>query len=72
MNLTKLSVNMNDGTRDALKWLALEESTSYTEVVRKAISLYHFYKREQLKGSDLVFWDKDKEGFYKLEFGDEE
>lgn len=72
MNLTKLSVNMNDGTRDELKWLALEESTNYTEVVRRAISLYYFYKREQLKGNDLVLWDKDKEGFYKLEFGEEE
>lgn len=72
MNLTKLSVNMNDGTRDAVKWLALEESTNYTEVVRRAISLYYFYKREQLKGNDLVLWNRDKEDFYKLEFGDGE
>lgn len=72
MNLTKLSVNMNDGTRDALKWLALEESTNYTETVRRAISLYYFYKREQLKGNDLVLWDTDKDDFYRVEFGEEE
>lgn len=70
MNLTKLSVNMNDATRDALKWLALEESTNYTEVVRRAISLYYFYKREQLKDHDLAV--VTPKGLEVIGFGDEE
>lgn len=59
MNLTRLSVNMNDATRDALVELAKRHSDSYTETVRRAISLYKFFQDEVDNGGKVYIKTPD-------------
>lgn len=59
MNLTRLSVNMNDATRDALVELAKRHSDSYTETVRRAISLYKFFQDEVDAGGKVYIKTPD-------------
>lgn len=48
--IVRLNVNLNGETADALKELAARNGISYTEVVRRAISIYDYLSREQDKG----------------------
>lgn len=59
---TRLSVNVNDETADALKQLAKENGTSVTEIVRRAVSVYKFVEDEVgHKGKTLqLVDDKDR------------
>lgn len=43
---TRLSVNINDETAQALKELAKRRDTSVTEVVRRAVAVYKFIEDE--------------------------
>jgi predicted DNA-binding helix-hairpin-helix protein len=43
---TRLSVNINDETAEALKELAARRGTTVTEVVRRAVSVYKFVEDE--------------------------
>lgn len=59
---TRLSVNINDETAEALKDLAERRGTSVTEVVRRAVAVYKFVEDEvglQGKTMQLVD-DKDR------------
>lgn len=44
--LVRLNVNLNQETADALKKIASESRISYTEAVRRAISVYKFVDDE--------------------------
>lgn len=43
---TRLSVNINDETAEALRELADRKGTSVTEIVRRAVSVYKFVEDE--------------------------
>ncbi len=57
--LVRLSVNMNVATADALKALATQRGVSYTETVRRAISIAHYLDREQRAGRTILIRDDD-------------
>ncbi len=52
--LTRLSVNMNEGTRDALRSLTSEAGTSHTETVRRAVSVLKFIEDERRQGNKVL------------------
>lgn len=49
----RLSVNINDECAEALYELAVRESVTATEVIRRAISVYKFVSDEQDAGKQL-------------------
>lgn len=53
MELTRLSVNINPATADALRALAERQGVSMTEVVRRAISLAVFIDEETRAGRQI-------------------
>lgn len=58
LNLTRLSVNMNLDTANALRELAHQRGISYTEAVRRAISIYYFLDNETRKGRHIIISDQ--------------
>lgn len=44
---TRLSVNINDATRDALLELADKNETTVTDIVRRAVSLLKFIEARE-------------------------
>ena len=51
---TRLSVNMNQETADALKLYAQKNNISVTEAVRRIIALAHSIESEMRKGNALI------------------
>jgi hypothetical protein len=49
----RLNVNMNVETAEALKKLASDRGTSYTETVRRAISILYYLDNEMSRGTKL-------------------
>jgi hypothetical protein len=59
MNLTRLTVNINQPTKLALKELSASESVTITEVVRRSISIYRLLVSETKAGRQIVTMDSD-------------
>lgn len=57
---TRLSVNINDETADALRQLAEEDGTTITEVVRRAVSVYKFFDDAKDAGKTIQLIDRDE------------
>ncbi|MFN8192512.1 MAG: ribbon-helix-helix protein, CopG family [Nocardioidaceae bacterium] len=59
---TRLSININDETAQALRELADESGTTVTEVVRRAVSVYKFFDdaRDEGKTIQLVSPNEEK------------
>lgn len=57
---TRLNVNINDDTAEALREMAADEGTTVTEIVRRAVSVYKFFDeaRDQNKTIQLVGEDE--------------
>lgn len=53
MELTKLSVNINKDTADAIKEMAEARGISITEVIRRAISIAVFIDEETRAGRQI-------------------
>ncbi len=67
-DLTRLSVNMNQETADALKKYADKHGVSYTEAVRRAISLLHFIEGERSTGATILIESADQKTIRKAVF----
>lgn len=64
-DLVRLSVNMNQKTADALVELADSKGISYTEAVRRAISVYYYLDNEARKGRRIITSDgRTPDGVY--------
>lgn len=57
--VTRLSVNLNTETAGALKDMAGAKNLTYTETVRRAISVYKFLLDESTAGREIRVQDKD-------------
>lgn len=57
---TRLSVNMNAETTEQLHRLAYDKDLSYTEVVRRAITIMTFLQNETDAGRIVQVVDKDR------------
>lgn len=55
----RLNVNMNAQTADALRQLARDNGISFTEAVRRAISIYKFFEDEMAQGRKIQTMDRD-------------
>jgi len=51
---TRLNVNINDETAEALKELAERRQTTVTEIVRRAVSVYKFVEDEVVDGNKVL------------------
>jgi predicted transcriptional regulator len=51
---TRLNVNINDETAQALKELAERRQTTVTEIVRRAVSVYKFVEDEVVDGNKTL------------------
>jgi|GEM_PF-2819971 len=49
----RLNVNMNAQTADALRELAAKHGISFTEAIRRAISIYKFFDEEAEAGRKI-------------------
>ncbi|MGG7653528.1 ribbon-helix-helix protein, CopG family [Kocuria rosea] len=47
---TRLNVNLNAETAETLRELASRHGISYTEAIRRSVSIYKFFDEEQKKG----------------------
>lgn len=54
----RLNVNLNQDTADALKRIAGERNISFTEAIRRVISVYHFVSEEQHNGRHVEVRDE--------------
>ena len=57
---TRLSVNINDETANALREIAKDEGTTVTEVVRRAVSVYKFFDDARDEGKTIQLVGKDE------------
>lgn len=64
--LVRLSVNLNKETADALKDMAREHGISFTEAVRRAISVYKFIDDEVHEGRKVHTLDADNKNVREL------
>lgn len=55
---TRLSVNMNAETTEALREMAARRRSSITEAVRRAISIAHFLDHEWGAGRKVIIRDE--------------
>lgn len=51
---TKLNVNISDETADFLRAAAERRCSSVTEIVRRAVSVYHFIETEVVYGEKTL------------------
>lgn len=58
VNYVRLSVNINDETAQALRELSEEHGRSFTETVRRAISIAKYLDDEQLAGNRIQIIDE--------------
>ena len=63
---TRLSVNINEETANALRSLTAEAGVTYTETVRRAISVYRFLQDQRLAGSSVYVGREDE--IWKIHF----
>lgn len=54
----RLNININDETAAFLQARAAADEASVTEVVRRAVSVYAFYRKAQAKGKRMQTEDK--------------
>lgn len=59
-DLTRLSVNMNPETTDALLRYVATHDVTYTEAVRRAISLLDFMDEARAEGSRILVESADR------------
>lgn len=59
MDLTRLSVNMNEDTTAALRQMAARHGITYTEAIRRAISITKLIDDERLAGRTILSTDRD-------------
>lgn len=57
---TRLNVNINDETAQALRNLAQHDGVSVTEVVRRAVSVYKFFEEAAGEGKTIQLVDRDE------------
>lgn len=57
---TRLSVNINDDTAAALRELAAKDSTTVTEIVRRAVSVYKFFDEAKDNNQSIQFVAPDE------------
>lgn len=55
--MTRLSVNINDEVADALRSLAAQNDTTVTEIVRRSVSYYHFFREQRADGKHIEVVD---------------
>lgn len=58
--LVRLNVNLNSETADALKEIADHRGISFTEAVRRAISVYKFIDEETQEGRRIQTVSQDR------------
>lgn len=64
---TRMNININDETANALKRLAQERGTSVTEIVRRSVSVYAYVEDQLSDGSkELQILDRSKDETTKL------
>lgn len=54
---TRLSVLINNETNEAIRQLMADEDTSATEIIRRAVAVYHFVQHETASGKTLRLID---------------
>jgi len=59
-SITRLNVNLNAETADALKEIAEHRGISFTEAVRRAISVYKFIDDETQEGHRIQTVDPER------------
>lgn len=57
--LTRLNVNLNQETAEALRFIAEQRGISFTEAVRRAISVYKFVEDEVAEGHRVQAVDSE-------------
>lgn len=55
---TRLNININDETAAVLREIAAADDTSVTEVVRRAVSAYKFFRDAAANGQDIELHGK--------------
>lgn len=58
--LTRLNINLNEETAETLRELAAARGISFTEAVRRAISVYKFVEDEIAGGKQVQSVDTDR------------
>lgn len=58
--LVRLSVNMNTETADALKQLAASKGVSYTEAIRRAVSIAKYFDDVTNEGQRIQIVSADR------------
>ena len=58
-DITRLSVNLNKETAEALKDITKDQSISATEAIRRAISVYAYLLEEEDKGNEILVAHQD-------------
>lgn len=56
---TRLTVNINNETRDALREISVRRGISYTEAIRRAVAVYKLIEDETASGSTIQIDDGD-------------
>lgn len=64
--LIRLNVNLNSETAEALKEIAEERGISFTEAVRRAISVYKYIDDEVQEGRKIQIADKSNKNVREL------
>lgn len=64
--LVRLNVNLNFDTAEALKEIAAERGISFTEAVRRAISVYKYIDDEVQEGRKVITSDKENKNVKEL------
>lgn len=64
--LVRLNVNLNAETAEALKEIAEERGISYTEAVRRAISVYKYIDDEVQDGRKVITSDQENKSVKEL------
>jgi len=60
MKRIRLSLDIEPEIKDRLEWLKHQSKlSSITEVVRRALALFHMVLDNQAQGGKLIFEDKD-------------
>lgn len=52
--MPRLSVNINDETSVAIKTRMADDGRNATEVIRRAVSTYHYLMRQQEAGNEVL------------------
>lgn len=64
--MVRLNVNLNQETAEALKEIASEHNVSYTEAVRRAITVLKFIEDEQAQGRKVQTMDPNEKNKREL------